>query len=750
MEQKRCSSCMKLKTEKICEHCGYDEDTPGALHHLPAGVVLQDQYLIGRVLGQGGFGITYLGWDRNLDTPIAVKEYFPNGYVQRNHERSLEVQLSKETQAQFHNGKEYFLREAKILARLSDVPEVVHIRNYFQANGTAYIVMEYINGVTLSQFIRKRGEPLRLAQALEILQPVMAALAQVHDAELIHRDISPDNIMLYHNRVKLVDFGAARDTGSADASKVLPKSTLAMVKHGYAPLEQYQSRGALGPWTDVYALCATLYFCLTGRAPASAPDRLNSDAPLDWKAAAPELTTQQLDILDRAMALRPKDRMKDMRALSEGLLAGCQNGGDAGKETRQRKADENAGPKAAAKATRDAKKAVHHNAASAIQSAGRRKKQNSKTVTVSPYAGKYPETVVLSQSAGQYPETVPLSQSADKYPETVPLSQSADKYPETVAASRGTGKYPETVAASRGNSPYPKTVPARGGTYDFPATAFAGTKSKYPGTESGKKDPQDQSNGRKGTGKKPKNGRAIRWVLILLLLAAVGIGILVYQNYHVWTEATCTDGSVCTICGKTGDMAATGHDYSQRTCEEPSVCRNCGLLQEEAAGHRWVEATCTSAKVCSVCGTTEGGIPGHDWMEATETAPMTCSRCGETTGNVNGYVGTIGGTWKPFYSAGYSAYCYVLDTPIHGCKTYTMNLSITNVTHGNVEGRWEAFYRDGYDRWVSLGYFDLEEDKISITYEFDKPTDVTAVTAVVQGRSGNFSKSITVTDVIVY
>ena len=530
MEQRRCSFCMKLKTGKICEHCGYDENTPGALHHLPAGVVLQGQYMIGRVLGQGGFGITYLGWDQNLDTPIAVKEYFPMGYVQRNHKRSLEIVPNRDTEAEFCNGRDHFLREAKILARLSDVPEVVHIRNFFQANGTAYIVMEYIGGITLSKYIRKRVEPLSLTQALTILKPIMVAMAEVHDAELIHRDISPENIMLYHNRVKLLDFGAARDVGDADASKALPKSTQAMVKHGYAPIEQYQRRGALGPWTDVYGICATLYFCLTGKAPSSAPDRLSSGDQLDWKRMAPELTTQQLDILDRAMALRPKERIRDMRTLLEGLCSGrmiiTQDIGDAAgiRETQKKTSNEGAyiknSPKAAAKntkTTRDVRISANNNPPFAIPNAGRKTENYPATAPIEQNHNRYPQTVPVSQSAGQYPQTMPVSRGAGQYPQTVPvsrgnnpypqtvpisrgnnpypqtvpISQGAGQYPQTVPVSRGAGQYPQTVPISRGNDQYPKTVPARNGTYDFPATAFDGSKSNDPGTEPAKEEPQN-------------------------------------------------------------------------------------------------------------------------------------------------------------------------------------------------------------------------------------------------------------------
>lgn len=726
MEEKRCNFCMKLKTEKVCPHCGYDEDTPGALHHLPAGVVLNNQYLIGRVLGQGGFGITYLGWDQNLDTPIAVKEYFPNGYVQRNHTRSLDVVANKDMEPQFQNGKAYFLREAKILAKLSDVPEVVHVRNYFQANGTAYIVMEYIQGITLSKYIHKRGEALNLQQALGILKPIMAAMAEVHDAELIHRDISPNNIMLYNNRVKLLDFGAARNVDHADASKALPKSTQAMVKHGFAPIEQYQSRGALGPWTDIYAMGATLYYCLSGKAPTAAPDRLSADTQLDWHSVSGELTSNQIAVLNQAMALRPKDRVKDMRTLMERLYSEKTPELDFSQDLEAKEEEDQAIP-------------VKKKSADA----------------------QYPKTVVdskapVSKSGNMGSQSVSGQEkgagavSKEKYPATVVETGGNNTYPETVIESAGNKGYPETVVASGEEKSYPKTAPVSTKTNNYPKTTPASEGNRrYSASDSG-----SRKNKEKKTTTRKRPGRMLGIVLILIVLlaaAAFAVKEWRYQNYHIWTEPSCEEGSVCTICGKAGDRTALGHDYTEQTCTDASVCRNCGVVQAEATGHQWVEATCTSPKTCRICQTTEGKIPGHDWLEATETTPMTCKRCGETSGNVKGYIGTIGGTWEPFYSAGYSAYCYVLNTPILNCKTYTMNLSITNVTHGKVEGRWEAFYRDANDNWVSLGYFELKEDKVSVTYTFDSPKDITAVTAVIHGgRSSNFSKAITVTDVIVY
>lgn len=324
MEEKRCYGCMKLKRAgAVCEHCGYDERTADDPHRLPAGTVLREQYLVGRVLGQGGFGITYLGWDMYLDIPVAIKEYFPTGVVMRDTTVTMDVvSCSGDEGARFRNNKERFLREAKMLARFSQVPQIVQVKNFFLANNTAYIVMEYVEGITLKQYVREKGGHLTIDETFAILRPIIEALCKVHKAGLVHRDISPDNIMMLPGGgAKLLDFGAVRDVGAAEVGKDLTKSTEAILKQGYAPIEQYQKRGSLGPWTDVYALCATIYFCLTGEVPPDAPERLLGYEELELEKKIPGLTAEQTAALERGMAMRAEDRTASMDELYRELFA---------------------------------------------------------------------------------------------------------------------------------------------------------------------------------------------------------------------------------------------------------------------------------------------------------------------------------------------------------------------------------------------------------------------------------------------
>ena len=171
MEKTRCPGCMKLKASgAVCEHCGFDENTQNASHQLQIGTVLNEQYRIGKVLGQGGFGITYLGWDLYLDIPVAIKEYFPDRAVMRESAVSPEVVSYTGTVGErFRSNKERFMREAKMLAKFSDVAEIVQVKNFFMENNTAYIVMEYVDGITLKQYVAAKGGKLTVAETLSLL-----------------------------------------------------------------------------------------------------------------------------------------------------------------------------------------------------------------------------------------------------------------------------------------------------------------------------------------------------------------------------------------------------------------------------------------------------------------------------------------------------------------------------------------------------------------------------------------------------
>ena len=316
MEFERCPGCMEEKHQHpICEHCGWDERHENDVQQLPAGTILRGQYLIGRVLGQGGFGITYLGWDLYLDIPVAIKEYYPGSIVTRDtHFTSAVTSYTGTAGEQYEANKLRFMREAKALAKFENLHNIVRIYSFFPENNTVYLVMEYAKGQTLQQRLKAQGT-MELAQVLQILEPVMQDLQKVHESGIIHRDISPDNIMLLENgTAKLLDFGAVRQVDNPDQEAQLSKSTEAILKQGFAPMEQYNGRGSLGAWTDVYSLCATICYCLNGKVPTPAPDRTLADDTNDFIQDLP-ITQKQKEILAHGMAIKPRDRIASVSQL---------------------------------------------------------------------------------------------------------------------------------------------------------------------------------------------------------------------------------------------------------------------------------------------------------------------------------------------------------------------------------------------------------------------------------------------------
>ena len=312
MEQRRCAGCMAVTEGPRCHNCGWPAEKNNEPHQLPVGTVLRGQYMVGRVLGQGGFGITYLGWDAYLEAPVAIKEYYPSYMVSRDHTVTSYVRCyTAQIRDQYAASKARFLREARTLAKFQDEPAVVHIRSCFEENDTAYIIMEYLHGETLADRIRRTG-PMTADRLLELLKPVAEALEDVHQENIVHRDISPDNIMILPDgRAKLLDFGAARDSSNGNTTETV-------VKHGFAPFEQYQNKGDLGPWTDVYAFCATLWYCLTGQIPTEALTRVTEGEAMGWSRIS-GLTGAQCQVLEQGMAIRHKERTQSVRQLMEGL-----------------------------------------------------------------------------------------------------------------------------------------------------------------------------------------------------------------------------------------------------------------------------------------------------------------------------------------------------------------------------------------------------------------------------------------------
>ena len=288
------------------------------LHCLRKGTRLIGRYTIEKVLGQGGFGITYLGMDELHEKPVAIKEFFPQGIVTRNIEYQDTVTVTFVGEKDnYEKGKERFLKEARTMAKFSKDEGIVKALDFFEINNTAYIVMEYLEGVTLKQYLVE-NKRIDAEDLVELLVPLIESLDEIHSQGLIHRDISPDNIMvLPDGRIKLMDFGAARDY-----TEFGEKSLSIVLKPGYAPPEQYQTHGVQGPWTDIYALCATMYKCITGENPPDAIERVMDDHLKKISAFGIPVLPQIEEAIIKGMSVAANDRYQNVGDFCEDLYGG--------------------------------------------------------------------------------------------------------------------------------------------------------------------------------------------------------------------------------------------------------------------------------------------------------------------------------------------------------------------------------------------------------------------------------------------
>ena len=314
-----CYNCFhNITTEGKCPLCGYDPTETQRKYRvaLQPRTLLFNRYIVGRVLGQGGFGITYVAFDSQSQSRVAIKEFFPTDFVSRDIGTKNVELLSRDHQADYEYGKQQFLNEAKTLIEFVGNEHIIGIRSYFEENGTAYFAMEYVEGVNLKQYMEQYGGPLPINEANKILLPIMEALQWVHSKGIIHRDIAPDNIMIRRDlKAKLIDFGAARySTGEKS------KSLDVLLKHGFAPYEQYSRRGRQGPFTDVYAMAGTYYYAITGKIPPDAIDRAEKDdlmLPSDLGITIkPEIEA----VLKKALAVSSKERYQTMADFYSALL----------------------------------------------------------------------------------------------------------------------------------------------------------------------------------------------------------------------------------------------------------------------------------------------------------------------------------------------------------------------------------------------------------------------------------------------
>ena len=314
MTQTYCPFCLTPVSGTVCTNCGHSVHYDSSPHRLPVGTVLssgkEQHYRVGAALGQGGFGITYVALHLESGQRVAIKEYFPSRCARRLPDGRADA--TTEGDKLYESGMDSFLKEAGMLAGVDPLPSVVHVLDFFQTNGTAYLVMEYLDGMPLHQKLAKEGKI-----PAEVLMPRLPALLRdlslLHQAGVIHRDISPDNLMwMPDGTLKLLDFGSARSMEDG-------RSMTVMLKHGFAPVEQYQTRGQ-GAWTDVYAMAATIYYCLTGVIPPTAVERLDNDTLRPPTQLGAALTPEEEQALLWGLEVQPRSRPANMELFAARFL----------------------------------------------------------------------------------------------------------------------------------------------------------------------------------------------------------------------------------------------------------------------------------------------------------------------------------------------------------------------------------------------------------------------------------------------
>ena len=315
-----CYNCFREKRSYgPCPFCGYDPS--GAEERYPLalkpGSILNGRYTVGRVIGQGGFGITYIAQDYQTKARVAIKEYLPTEFAGRDRGSSSVQIYSGERKENFEYGEAQFLEEAKTLAAFIGDEHIVRIYSYFEENNTAYFVMEFVDGYALDKYMAQKGGRLSVDEANRLLLPLMLSLDKVHAKGIVHRDIAPDNIIITKDgTAKLIDFGAARySTGEKS------KSLDVILKHGFAPREQYMRRGRQGPYTDVYALAATYYYAITGKVPPDAIERTEEDILFPPSSLGVKLSARTEDALFKALEITASNRYQSMGEFHAAMAA---------------------------------------------------------------------------------------------------------------------------------------------------------------------------------------------------------------------------------------------------------------------------------------------------------------------------------------------------------------------------------------------------------------------------------------------
>lgn len=313
---KICLRCMTISDEpEICPNCGREKVGKRTWSKaLAPGTVINNKILIGNILGKGGYGITYIGYDMLLEYKVAVKEFFPDEMVDRSEDEKTVLVLDEVNDEEYQIETKAYLREARVLAEFAKFPGIVSIKDMFYENNTGYLIMEYLDNGTLRKYIDDHEGWLGVRESLELMEPVINILGKLHKSDLIHRDISPDNIMMDEDgSVKLIDFGGSKKLGISSQQVFLGK-------WGFAPLEQMLSKiSEQGPWTDIYGICATLYCMMTGDVPQSSYERNEKDELVDIGKYTIDIDQRIADAIMKGLSMDPAGRQQTIDELYKDL-----------------------------------------------------------------------------------------------------------------------------------------------------------------------------------------------------------------------------------------------------------------------------------------------------------------------------------------------------------------------------------------------------------------------------------------------
>lgn len=310
-----CPNCFEkvVRNSTKCPHCGSDyEIKTSNTHALKPMSVVAERYVIGRVLGSGGFGVTYKAKDLLTEEICAIKEYFPTSWAYRVKDGQTLAAKSEKEKLSFSHGKNRFLDEAKMLIKFEKNENIVHVKNFFASNNTAYLVMEYLDGINFRTMMNKRGGKLPFAICVQVFTAVACALQTIHSKDILHRDISPENIFITRDsKIILIDFGSARQYINENTDLSV------FIKPGLAPIEQYYSNGNQGPWTDIYALASTFYQSVSGIPVPLAPDRITEDSLQPLDSVCPSIPPGWSKVIDKALKVNSSERYQTIEEILE-------------------------------------------------------------------------------------------------------------------------------------------------------------------------------------------------------------------------------------------------------------------------------------------------------------------------------------------------------------------------------------------------------------------------------------------------